>query len=80
MNRYTKIIGLSGSMFVKEFEKIKHHKNKIRALNEDTVAKFFKSEDTEIVVYFEETDTEVFIDNFSDVETIKKYLGKKFLP
>ena len=41
MNRYTKIIGLTGSIYVKEFEKIKHHKNKIREINEETVAKVF---------------------------------------
>lgn len=79
MNRYTKVIGLTGSMYVKEFEKIKHHKNKIRELNEETVAKVFKEGDTEITVYFEETDTEIIIDDFSDLELVKKYLGKKFL-
>lgn len=79
MNRYTKVIGLTGSMYVKEFEKIKHHKNKIREINEDTVIKQFKEGNTEICVYFEETDTEIFIDDFSEPELIKKYLGKKFL-
>lgn len=79
MNRYTKVIGLTGSMFIKEHEKIKHHKNKIRTINEETVAKVFKTEDTEIVIYFEETDTEILIDNFTDQETIKKYLGKRFI-
>lgn len=79
MNRYTKIIGLTGSMYVKEFEKIKHHKNKIREINEETVIKQFKEGNTEICVYFEETDTEFFIDDFSEPELIKKYLGKKFL-
>ncbi|MBM7562164.1 hypothetical protein [Fusibacter tunisiensis] len=79
MNRYTKIIGLTGSIYVKEYEKIKHHKNKIRELNEDTVAKTFKAGNTEIMVYFEETDTEIFVDDFSDQETILKYLGKKFV-
>lgn len=79
MNRYTKVIGLTGSMFIKEHVKIKHHKNKIRTINEETVAKVFKTEDTEIVIYFEETDTEIVIDNFTDQETIKKYLGKRFI-
>lgn len=79
MNRYTKIIGLTGNMYVKEHLKIKHHKNKIRELNEDTVIKAFKNGDAEVTVYFEETDTEIIIDAFSDNETIKKYLGKKFL-
>ena len=79
MNRYTKVIGLTGSMYIKEFEKIKNHKNKIRQLNEQTVIKAFKNGDTEICIYFEETDTEIIVDPFSDDETIKKYLGKKFL-
>lgn len=79
MNRYTKIIGLTGSIYVKEFEKIKHHKNKIREINEETVAKVFKEGDTEVLVYFEETNTEILVDDFSDDATIKKYLGKRFL-
>lgn len=79
MNRYTKIIGLTGTIYVKEFVKIKHHKNKIRDIGEDTVAKVFKNGDAEITVYFEETDTELFIDAFTDNETIRKYLGKKFI-
>lgn len=79
MNRYTKIIGLTGTVYVKEFIKIKHHKNKLRELNEDTVVKAFKNGDAEITVYFEETDNEIIVDAYSDQETIKKYLGKKFL-
>lgn len=79
MNRYTKIIGMTGVIYTKEFEKIKHHKNKIRDISEDTVAKVFKGGDAEIKVYFEETDTEILIDAFSDSELVKKYLGKKFI-
>ena len=79
MNRYTKIIGITGTIYVKEFEKLKHHKNKVRDINEETVAKNFKNGDAEVKVYFEETDTELFIDAFSDTETVKKYLGKKFV-
>lgn len=79
MNRYSKIIGITGAIYTKSFEKIKHHKNKIRELNESTVIKAFKAGDTEIRVYFEETDEEVIIDAFSSEEMIKKYLGKKFL-
>lgn len=79
MNRYSKIIGITGSMYVKEHEKIKHHKNKIRELNEETVIKAFKAGDAEIRIYFEETDVEVFVDAYSDEETIKRYLGKKFV-
>lgn len=79
MNQYTKIIGLTGTIYVKEFEKIKHYKNKLRSLREDTVAKVFKEGNAEIKVYFEETDVEIVVDPFSDQETIKKYLGKPFL-
>ncbi len=79
MNQYTKVIGLTGTAFLKEYEKIKHHKNKIRELNEDTVAKAFKNGDTEITVYFEETDIKIIIDDFSDKDTVLKYLGKKFI-
>lgn len=79
MNKYTKIIGMTGSIYVREHEKIKHHKNKIREINEDTVIKSFKANDAEILVFFEETGTEIFVDAFSDDETVRKYLGKKFL-
>lgn len=79
MNRYTKIIGITGAIYVKEFEKIKHHKNKLRTVTEDTVVKMFKQGDTEVVVYLEETDQELIIDAFSDEENIKRYLGKRFL-
>ncbi len=79
MNRYTKVIGFTGSMYTKEHTKIKHHKNKIREINEDTVAKAFKSGTAEVMVYFEETDIEILVDAYSDDETIKKYLGKKFI-
>lgn len=79
MNRYTKVISIFGSYYTKEYEKIKHHKNKIRELNESTVIKSFKAGNTEVTVYFEDTDEEKIIDEFSDKELIRKYLGKKFL-
>ena len=79
MNRYTKVIGITGAIYTKEFQKIKHHKNKVRELNEDTVIKAFKDGNTEIFVLFEETGEEIVIDDFSDKELVKKYLGKKFL-
>ncbi|MBF4695699.1 hypothetical protein [Fusibacter ferrireducens] len=79
MNQYTKVIGLTGAIYTKEFQKIKHHKNKIREVNEDTVIKAFKGGDTEILVFFEETGEEIIVDDFSDQELVKKYLGKKFL-
>lgn len=79
MNQYTKYIGISGELYVKEFEKIKHHKNKIREVHETTVIKQFKLGKAEVLVVFEETGKEILIDDFSDKEDIKKYLGKKFL-
>ncbi len=79
MNRYTKVITLFGYYYTKEFEKIKHHKNKIREVREETVRKFFKEGSAEVLVYFEETDNEMLLDHLSDPEDIRKYLGKKFL-
>ncbi len=79
MNRYSKVIGLTGSMYIKEYEKIKHHANKIREINEETVAKAFKAGNTEVLVVFEETGEELLIDDFSDPSDVKKYLGKNFL-
>jgi len=79
MTKYSKIISMTGSMYTKEFIKIKHHKNKIRELNESTVVKAFKNGDAEILVFFEETGEEIIIDAFSDDTSIKRYLGKAFL-
>lgn len=79
MNRYIKNIGITGTFYTKEFEKIKNHKTKVREINESTVIKAFKGGNTEVLVYFEETDKEILIDDFSDKEDIRKYLGKKFL-
>lgn len=79
MNKYTKVVTLLGSYYTKEFEKIKHHKNKVREVNEDTVIKAFKQGNTEVTVFFEESDKIMVIDDFSNPEDIKKYLGKKFL-
>jgi hypothetical protein len=42
MQTYTKVIGLTGSHFVKEFVKIRHHDNKVREISEETVAKSLK--------------------------------------
>lgn len=78
MNKYTKIVGITGIFYTKEFVKIKHYKNKIRFLNESTIIKAFKEGNTEIDVYFEETDTIVNITPESGEEEIRKYLGRKF--
>ncbi len=79
MKRYTKLIRITGAIYTSEQVKIKHHQNKIRHINEDTVIKHFKNGDTEVLVIFEETGESYLIDDFSEPELIKKYLGKKFL-
>ncbi len=79
MKRYTKIVEMMGYCFTKELEKKKHYKNKIREIKEDTVAKFFLEGDTEVLVYFSESQREVLITPESDIQDIKKYLGDKFL-
>ncbi|QZY53755.1 hypothetical protein [Crassaminicella profunda] len=79
MKNYTKIIRMTGYYFTKEFTKKKHHKNKVREVKEETVAKAFLAGDTEILVYFEESDREILITPSSDPTDIKKYLGNKFL-
>jgi hypothetical protein len=79
MKRYTKTIGVSGAHYTVEFEKIRHYENKIREVREDTVAKVFKEGKAIIKVIFEETGKTYELDDFSDPDLIKKYLGKKFL-
>ncbi len=79
MKRYTKIIGITGSMYTIEFEKSSKHSNKIREVREDTVAKAFKEGKCEVYVLFEETGKDMLLDDFSDPSLIKKFLGKKFL-
>lgn len=79
MKRYTKVIRMTGYYFTKEFEKKKHHKNKIREIKEETIAKFFLAGDIEVLIYFQESEREILITPFSDSKDIKKYLGDKFI-
>ncbi|QXM05523.1 hypothetical protein [Crassaminicella indica] len=79
MKRYTKVIRMTGYYFTKEFEKKKHHKNKVREVKEETVAKAFLEGNTEILIYFQESEREIIITPLSDPKDIKKYLGNKFL-
>lgn len=79
MKRYTKLIRITGSYFTIKFEKIKHYSNKTRVVREDTVAKAFKEGKAEVYVFFEETGKDYLLDNFSDEDLIKKFLGKTFL-
>lgn len=80
MNNYTKVFSLlNGVYFTKAYETIKNHKNKIRPIQEETVAKVFKEDDAVITCIFEETGKTIVIDMHTDPEIIKTYLGKKFL-
>ncbi len=79
MNQIHKTIGYKGQYFSKEYVTIKHHKNKLRYLREETVAKQFKNGDTEIVVHFENKDETITLNQYSSSADILKYLGKKFI-
>jgi len=76
---YYRIISRTGSCFVREFVKKKHHKDKTRDIARDTVKKHFLNGNAEITVYFEESDKEFELSQFSDPELIRKYLGEDFL-
>jgi len=79
MHIYKRTIGLTGSHYTRDFDKIKHHKSKARVVREDTVAKHFKAGKAEVFVIFEETDVTIHVTPDSDFETIKKYLGSNFI-
>lgn len=80
MNKYTKVFSLvDGQYFTKEYKKVRNHKLKIRSIQEDTVSKNFLNDDAEITVIFEETGKTVVIDSLTDEETVRTYLGKKFV-
>lgn len=77
--QYHKMITYKGDYFMKEYETIKHHKNKTRYLRTETVAEAFKKGGVEIIIHFEDQDKTLTLDEFSSPEDIKKYLGQKFL-
>jgi len=79
LNRYTKVIGLRGHYFLKEFDKSKKNKLQIRKVADFTVKKFFLEGKCEVLVYFEETEKEVLVTPDSSPELIKQYLGEDFL-
>lgn len=79
MIQYHKMITLRGDVFVKEYESIKHHKNKTRYLREETVAESFKKGDVEIIIHFEENDKIITINDFSSEDLVRTFLGPKFL-
>ncbi len=79
---YVKIIRMSGSFFVREFQKKEKVKKNIkyREVDEKTVLQQFKDGDSTVEIYFEDLDREpILLDSFSEPEMIKKYLGEKFL-
>lgn len=80
MKTYTKTLGVSGAHYTVEFDKIKSYDNKVREVREDTVAKAFREGKAQVHVVFEETGKTMLLDDFSDQDLIKKYLGKSFLP
>ena len=79
---YVKIIRMSGSFFVREFQKKEKVKKNIkyREVDEKTVLDQFTKGCSTIEVIFEDMDREsILISLESDPEVIKKYLGTKFL-
>lgn len=79
MTEYTKVIGIMEQYFVREFVKIKHHKNKVREISEHTVAKAFLAGDARVTIYFEESEKEIILEPDSNPDDIRKYLGKRFI-
>ena len=78
--KYTKIIGISGQIYAREYVKQKKNKTKVREVKEDTVIKAFLNGDTEVEVILEDLDKIILIDYFSDTDLIRQYLGEKFVP
>lgn len=78
--KYTKVIGIAGQYFAREYVKVKKKKTKVREVKEETVLKAFLNGDTEIEVILEELDQEINIDYYTDADIIRQYLGEKFVP
>ena len=79
MTIITKVMCIKGAYFTREHIKIGKHKNKIRPLREDTVAKEFKKGCVQVNVFFEEDGRLIEILPESGEELILRYLGKKFI-
>ncbi|MGL5439084.1 MAG: hypothetical protein ACRDA4_01680 [Filifactoraceae bacterium] len=77
-NIYTKIIGLKGYHFTKEYEKKKISKTRQREIREETVQKFFKAGDCHVRIVLLEQEKEFLLTPDSPREEILKYLGEKF--
>lgn len=78
-NIYTKVIGLKGHYFIKDYQKTKKNIVKTRKILEETVRKVFRKGNCSVVIFFEETEKELILTINSPKEEILKYLGKKFL-
>lgn len=79
MQHYTRVITVKGTYFTRAFIKKRHHEDKLREISRDTVKKHFLDGNAEITVYFEESGKELVLSQFSDPESIRKYLGEDFL-
>ncbi len=79
MNQYNKYIDLKGSYFTRVHKKKSKHGDKLRYLREETVAKEFLKGSATVIVHIEELDSDIELDNFSDPELIRTYLGDKFI-
>ncbi len=79
MNQYNKYIDLKGSYFTRVHKKKSKHKDKLRYLREETVAKEFLKGQATIIVHIDELESSIELDMFSEPELIRTYLGEKFI-
>lgn len=79
MTEYHKYIDFKGNYYTRTQVKIKHHKDKIRYVQENTIIKKFKEHKAAIYVHLEDREEAIYIDSFSDRDLISRYLGEKFL-
>jgi len=80
MLNYIRVIGIYGSYFAREFEGKKKGSNQYRVVDAKTIMKsFFEGEATVTVKFDGDRKDEIKLDNESDPDLIKKYLGEKFL-
>ncbi len=79
---YVRVIRMSGSFFAREFvKKEKVRKNiKYREVDEKTVAEQFKDGEASVEVIFEDMNRDsIMLNNESDPDIIKRYLGERFI-
>ncbi len=76
MERYYRIIGITGSYFYKEYTK-----SQKREVRRETVKKFFLENKIEVEIIFEDSEqNNILVDYYSEIDDIKKYLGRDFIP